>query len=109
MSILKGVLEKYPDINSNEILTAAGIVIKKVKEHVYSSAGEPFGFLEATDQLALAFSSRYAVFSFSSYDCTPTHRLTASWIVCGGVQKGGWESLDSFQMTLEIFAIEFLP
>ena len=61
LSILKGVLGKYPNLNSTEILTCAGIVINKVKTHNYESAEEPSGFYEATDQLALAFSSRYVL------------------------------------------------
>ena len=59
LSILKGVLRRYPPLNSADILNSAGIVIKKVKEHNYHELEEPPGFFEATDQLALAFSSRY--------------------------------------------------
>lgn len=63
LSILKGVLRKYPPLNSTEILGSAGTVIKKIKEHNYFTLEEPFGFFEATDQLALAFSSRFAIFN----------------------------------------------
>lgn len=70
VSILKGVIQRYPTLNPTEILTSAGIVIKKVKEHDYSSLDEPNGFFEAIDQLALAFSNRYETFAvlFAYFD-----------------------------------------
>ena len=71
LSILKGVLRRYPPLNSTEILTSAGIVIKKVKEHNYHELGEPHEFMEATDQLALAFSSRYVMFFRKNYIMSP--------------------------------------
>jgi len=57
VSILKGVMQRYPTLNPTEILRSAGTVIRKVKEHDYNSLDEPDGFFEATDQLALAFSN----------------------------------------------------
>ena len=59
VSILKGVIQRYPELNPTEILASAGNVIKKVKEHDYNAIDGPDGFFEATDQLALAFSNRY--------------------------------------------------
>ena len=61
VSILKGVILRYPTLNPTEILNSAGIIIRKVKEHNYNSFDEPEGFFETTDQLALAFSNRYII------------------------------------------------
>eukprot|EP00794_Sanderia_malayensis_P007744 gene7744-8585_t len=68
LSILKGVLEGYPAISSNEVLMSAGIVIKKIKDHGYSSIGEPQGLFEATDQLALTFSSSVSDYLMGDQD-----------------------------------------
>lgn len=59
------MIQRYPTLNPTEILTSAGNVIKKVKEHDYNRLNEPDGFFGATDQLALAFSNRYGMKRFN--------------------------------------------
>ena len=62
LSILKGVLNKYPPLHSTDILASAGTLINKVKSHKYDDTGEaPDEFYESIDQLALAFSSRSVI------------------------------------------------
>ncbi|CAN7946390.1 unnamed protein product, partial [Ixodes hexagonus] len=60
LRILRSILEKYPPIQSTELLVAAGTLIQHVKGHDYSDdkASQSESFFEAVDQLALAFSSR---------------------------------------------------
>ena len=59
LSILKGVLNRYPPLHSTDILASAGTLINKVKNHNYDDTGQaPDEFYESIDQLALAFSSR---------------------------------------------------
>ena len=60
LTILKGVLAKYPPLHSPDILTAAGNIIDKIRDHNYSANEHgPVDFYAAIDQLALSFSSRY--------------------------------------------------
>ena len=55
------MLEKYPALQSNDLVAAAGLLIKKVKEFDYEECqrpGEHKDFFESLDGLALAFSSK---------------------------------------------------
>ena len=65
LKILRHILEKYPAIQSHDLVTAAGHLIKNVKalnrpkeEFEEPFPQEPREFFEALDGLALAFSSR---------------------------------------------------
>lgn len=59
LRILRIILERYPALQSTELLVAAGSLIHQVKEHPYEDdKGDVREFMESIDQLALAFSSR---------------------------------------------------
>ncbi|XP_074643925.1 rho GTPase-activating protein 29-like isoform X2 [Tubulanus polymorphus] len=58
LTILKGVLHKYPTLQSTNILEAAGILIASIKNYPYDDEdADPNDFYDGIDQLALAFSS----------------------------------------------------
>ncbi|XP_065069336.1 rho GTPase-activating protein 45-like [Rhopilema esculentum] len=57
VSLLQGVIQSYQTLNPTEIISAAGIIIQKIKRHNYNHLNGPDGFYEAIDQLALAFSN----------------------------------------------------
>jgi hypothetical protein len=60
LKILRQLLEKYPLLQSNELVGSAGRLIQKVKNYDYEDENslDPKDFHEALDALALAFSSR---------------------------------------------------
>ncbi|KAH8035901.1 hypothetical protein HPB51_010653 [Rhipicephalus microplus] len=60
LRILRSILEKYPPIQSAELLVAASALIQRVKGHDYGPGGSSSSqaCFEAVDHLALAFSSR---------------------------------------------------
>ena len=60
LKILRTLLEKYPLLQSNELVGSAGRLIQKVKNYDYEDENslDPKEFHEALDALALAFSSR---------------------------------------------------
>ncbi|GIX91290.1 rho GTPase-activating protein 45 [Caerostris darwini] len=59
LRILRSILEKYPPIQSTELLMTAGTLIQQVKGYNYEDdKSDPSNFFDAIDQLALAFSSR---------------------------------------------------
>ena len=60
LKILRQLLEKYPLLQSNELVGSAGRLIQKVKNFDYEDENslDPKDFHEALDALALAFSSR---------------------------------------------------
>ncbi|GFT30441.1 rho GTPase-activating protein 45 [Trichonephila clavipes] len=61
LRILRSILEKYPPIQSTELLMTAGTLIQQVKGYNYEDEkSDPSNFFDAIDQLALAFSSRTA-------------------------------------------------
>ncbi|XP_064476776.1 rho GTPase-activating protein 45-like isoform X2 [Ornithodoros turicata] len=70
LRILRSILEKYPPIQSTELLMAAGTLIQHVKGHSYGSEekSESLEFFEAIDQLALAFSSRVSEYLMGDLD-----------------------------------------
>ncbi|KAM7287105.1 rho GTPase-activating protein 45 [Ixodes scapularis] len=70
LRILRSILEKYPPIQSTELLVAAGTLIQHVKGHDYSEdkASQSESFFEAVDQLALAFSSRVSEYLMGDLD-----------------------------------------
>ncbi|XP_076321637.1 rho GTPase-activating protein 45-like isoform X2 [Tachypleus tridentatus] len=79
LRILRSILEKYPPIQSTDLLMAAGTVIQQVKGHNYEDEkADPSEFFEAIDQLALAFSSRVSDYLMgdldSSYQTVPKTR-----------------------------------
>ncbi|PRD36698.1 UNVERIFIED_CONTAM: arhgap45 [Trichonephila clavipes] len=58
LRILRSILEKYPPIQSTELLMTAGTLIQQVKGYNYEDEkSDPSNFFDAIDQLALAFSS----------------------------------------------------
>lgn len=59
LAVLKGTLQRYSALQSPEIFTAARVLISKIKSHNYEEELEEEElqlFLDAIDQLALAFS-----------------------------------------------------
>ncbi|KAG8195830.1 hypothetical protein JTE90_008526 [Oedothorax gibbosus] len=61
LRILRSILEKYPPIQSTELLMTAGTLIQQVKGYSYEDEkSDPSLFFDAIDQLALAFSSSYS-------------------------------------------------
>lgn len=63
LTILKGVLSKYPPLHSPDILVAAANIINKIKKYDYAEGEEgPTDFYAAIDQLALSFSSSVSDF-----------------------------------------------
>ncbi|EEC16702.1 hypothetical protein IscW_ISCW012095 [Ixodes scapularis] len=70
LRILRSILEKYPPIQSTELLVAAGTLIQHVKGHDYTEdkASQSESFFEAVDQLALAFSSRVSEYLMGDLD-----------------------------------------
>lgn len=71
LKILRHMLEKYPALQSNDLVAAAGLLIKKVKEFDYEECqrpGEHKDFFESLDGLALAFSSRVSEYLMGDLD-----------------------------------------
>ena len=79
LRILRHMLEKYPALQSNDLVAAAGRLIKKVKEFDYDhhdqqpqqqqrSSADPKEFFESLDGLALAFSSRVSEYLMGDLD-----------------------------------------
>lgn len=58
---LKSVLQRYPPLNTTELISAAGILISKIKNYNYeeheSTASMESAFSDSIDQLALEFSN----------------------------------------------------
>ncbi len=65
---MRQILEKYPKIQSTELLMSAGNLIQQVKSFNYEEKADPTLFIESVDQLTLAFSTRFEIF-FSKYYC----------------------------------------
>ena len=80
LRILRHMLEKYPALQSNDLVAAAGMLIRKVKEFDYSAEDpshvDTKDFFESLDGLALAFSSRVSEYLMGDLDSnvssTPT-------------------------------------
>lgn len=72
LRILRHMLEKYPALQSNDLVAAAGLLIRKVKEFDYNaehpSLVDPKEFFESLDGLALAFSSRVSEYLMGDLD-----------------------------------------
>jgi len=69
LKILRHMLEKYPALQSNDLVSTAGILIKKVKEFDYDTeSSAPKDFFESLDALALAFSSRVSEYLMGDLD-----------------------------------------
>lgn len=71
LKILRHMLEKYPALQSNDLVAAAGLLIKKVKEFDYEEGQRPSDhkdFFESLDGLALAFSSRVSEYLMGDLD-----------------------------------------
>ncbi|XP_023712982.1 rho GTPase-activating protein 45 isoform X3 [Cryptotermes secundus] len=69
LRILRSVLERYPALQSTELLVTAGTLIQQVKGYNYE--GEQLDrkeFFESIDQLALAFSSRVSEYLMGDLD-----------------------------------------
>ena len=63
LKAMRQILEKYPKIQSTELLMSAGNLIQQVKNFNYDDKGaDTSPFMEAVDQLALAFSTRSVSF-----------------------------------------------
>ncbi|XP_069955191.1 rho GTPase-activating protein 45 isoform X4 [Cherax quadricarinatus] len=69
LRILRSILERYSPIQHNELLAAASHLISHVNGFSYEDEqGDPTAFLEAIDQLALAFSSRVSEYLMGDID-----------------------------------------
>ena len=76
LKILRHILEKYPAIQSHDLVAAAGLLIKTVKALNKPRENEPDDihlqdpkeFYEALDNLALAFSSRVSEYLMGDLD-----------------------------------------
>ncbi|XP_045139333.1 rho GTPase-activating protein 45-like isoform X4 [Portunus trituberculatus] len=69
LRILRTILEKYSPIQHNELLAAASHLISHVNGYGYEDDhADPTAFLEAIDQLALAFSSRVSEYLMGDID-----------------------------------------
>ncbi|XP_071536565.1 rho GTPase-activating protein 45-like isoform X3 [Panulirus ornatus] len=69
LRILRSILEKYSPIQHNELLAAASHLISHVNGYSYEDdQADPTSFLEAIDQLALAFSSRVSEYLMGDID-----------------------------------------
>jgi hypothetical protein len=71
LKILRHMLEKYPALQSNDLVAAAGLLIKKVKEFDYDEcqrSDDNKDFFESLDGLALAFSSRVSEYLMGDLD-----------------------------------------
>ncbi|XP_066990808.1 rho GTPase-activating protein 45-like isoform X11 [Macrobrachium rosenbergii] len=69
LRILRSILEKYSPIQHNELLAAASHLISHVNGFSYEDEkADPTAFLEAIDQLALAFSSRVSEYLMGDID-----------------------------------------
>lgn len=74
LRILRSILEKYPPIQSAELLVAASALIQRVKGHDYGPGGSSASnaCFEAVDHLALAFSSRVSEYLMGDLDTGST-------------------------------------
>ncbi|XP_069693994.1 rho GTPase-activating protein 45-like isoform X2 [Periplaneta americana] len=69
LRILRSVLERYPALQSAELLVTAGTLIQQVKGYNYEGEDvDPKEFFESIDQLALAFSSRVSEYLMGDLD-----------------------------------------
>ena len=72
LRILRHMLEKYPALQSNDLVAAAGLLIRKVKDFDYNAERpklvDPKEFFESLDGLALAFSSRVSEYLMGDLD-----------------------------------------
>lgn len=70
LKILRHMLEKYPALQSNDLVAAAGLQIQNVKNFNYDEGTrtDPKEFFEALDGLALAFSSRVSEYLMGDLD-----------------------------------------
>ncbi|CAL4067534.1 unnamed protein product, partial [Meganyctiphanes norvegica] len=69
LRILRSILEKYGPIQHNELLASASHLISHVNGFSYEDEkADPTSFLEAIDQLALAFSSRVSEYLMGDID-----------------------------------------
>ena len=93
LRILRHMLEKYPALQSNDLVAAAGRLIKKVKEFDYDqhdqppspqqqqrSSADPKEFFESLDGLALAFSSRVSEYLMGDLDSNLSQSLSSASI-----------------------------
>ncbi|XP_049514738.1 rho GTPase-activating protein 45-like isoform X2 [Dermacentor silvarum] len=77
LRILRSILEKYPPIQSAELLVAASALIQRVKGHDYGPGGSSSSqaCFEAVDHLALAFSSRVSEYLMGDLDTGSTSAI----------------------------------
>ena len=70
LKILRSMLEKYPALQSNDLVAAAGLLIQNVKNFNYEDGArtDSKDFFEALDGLALAFSSRVSEYLMGDLD-----------------------------------------
>ncbi|XP_048416140.1 rho GTPase-activating protein 45-like isoform X2 [Stegostoma tigrinum] len=97
LRILRQVINKYPLLNTVEILTAAGTLISKVKGFHYESNNEndKKEFEKAIETIAVAFSSNVSEFLMGEVDSStllslpPTDKCRSMENLCGGIAVQG--------------------
>lgn len=83
LRILRTILEKYPPLQSNDLLMAAGQLIQQVKAYNFEDdKSDPTEFFEAIDHLALAFSSRVSEYLMGDIDTSSTVHQAARTRSC---------------------------
>ncbi|RWS14840.1 minor histocompatibility protein HA-1-like protein [Dinothrombium tinctorium] len=77
LKILRIIFQKYADIQSTELLMAAGTLIQQVKGYNYEDEkADPSEFLVAIDQLAYAFSNRVSEYLMGDIDANVKSRFS---------------------------------
>ncbi|XP_066995467.1 rho GTPase-activating protein 45 isoform X2 [Anabrus simplex] len=79
LRILRNVLEKYPALQSSELLVTAGTLIQHIKGYNQEpDEGDHKEIFELIDQLALAFSSRVSEYLMGDLDTSSVSSKTKS-------------------------------
>ncbi|NWI12742.1 HMHA1 protein, partial [Crypturellus soui] len=101
LRVLRQVINKYPLLNTLEILTAAGTLISKVKGFHYESNNEADKreFEKAVETIAVSFSSTVSEFLMGEVDSStilsipPSDQNQSMESLCGGIPGPGADGL----------------
>ena len=81
LKAIRQILEKYPKIQSTDLLMTAGNLIQHVKNFNYDDKGaDTTPFVEAVDQLAMAFSTRSVTFALCTICCHSFQRICSKYL-----------------------------
>ncbi|XP_062366237.1 rho GTPase-activating protein 45 isoform X2 [Cinclus cinclus] len=103
LRILRQVINKYPQLNTLEILTAAGTLISKVKGFHYESNNDldKWEFEKAVETIAVSFSSTVSEFLMGEVDSStilsipPSDQNQAMESLYGGIPGPGGDGVPS--------------